>query len=128
MKFIKKSAEQYCENNLIKPQMTDIRKKNLRDTSAQSSNIVINKTQQGNTYFPGPNIGPCTFDKQHSFLNVAGNIFVLGLIVVINEILDLAASQSLNFLLQPCLSGNVAEEEETLDDVVADNIDSFIDV
>ena len=98
----------------------------LRDTSVQNKNIVINQQKQGNPYFPGPNIGPCNFDKRHSFWNVVGNVFVLGLIVIINEILDLAASQSLNFLLEPCLSGNVAAEEEVADDALVDNIDSFI--
>ena len=80
------------------------------NTTVQSKSLMIKDNQGGNGLFPGPNFGPCYFDERHSLLNVAGNVFLLGLVFVINEILDLMAAQSLDFLLEPCLKADVQTE------------------
>lgn len=81
---------------------------NKRAGVIQTQNMIIQNPGSGTT---GPVFGPCIFDERHSVWNMAGNIFIMGMVVLLNEILDLIASQSLKFVLQPCVGANAQNEE-----------------
>lgn len=82
----------------------------------QTQNMIIQNPGSGST---GPIFGPCLFDERHNVLNMAGNIFIMGMVVLLNEILDILASQSLKFVLEPCV-GATAQSEEAADSVAID--------
>ena len=89
---------------------------NKRAGVIQTQNMIIQNHGSGTT---GPVFGPCIFDERHSVWNMAGNIFIMGMVVLLNEILDLIASQSLKFVLQPCVGAN-AQNEELADTIAID--------
>ena len=89
---------------------------NKRAGVIQTQNMIIQNPGSGTT---GPVFGPCIFDERHSVWNMAGNIFIMGMVVLLNEILDLVASQSLKFFLQPCVGAN-AQNEESADTIAID--------
>ena len=89
---------------------------NKRAGVIQTQNMSIQNPGSGTT---GPVFGPCIFDERHSVWNMAGNIFIMGMVVLLNEILDLIASQSLKFVLQPCVGAN-AQNEELADTIAID--------
>ncbi len=80
----------------------------LRAGIVQTQNIIYQPNNHQNA-LPGPNFGPCKFDKEHGLINMAGNIFLLGMVVVINEILDYVAAQSLDFVLAPCMGNALTD-------------------
>lgn len=79
----------------------------------QTQNMIIQNPGSGSS---GPIFGPCLFDEWHNMLNMAGNIFIMGMVVLLNEILDILASQSLKFVLEPCVGANTQNE------VIADSV------
>lgn len=82
----------------------------------QTQNMIIQNPGSGSS---GPKFGPCLFDERHNVLNMAGNIFIMGMVVLLNEILDILASQSLKFVLEPCVGAN-GQSEAAADSVAID--------
>lgn len=108
-----------CEEGLVggepmEKDLADDLTDKMRAGVIQTQNMII-KNPGGDT--TGPIFGPCVFDEKHNLFNMAGNIFIMGLVVLLNEILDLVASQSLKFVLQPCVGANA--QNEALADTVA---------
>ena len=49
-------------------------------------------------------------DKQYLPIHIVGNVFLLGLLVLANEILDTMASRTLDSLVDFCLKGNFEQQ------------------
>lgn len=95
-----------------------------RQNTVQTQNLIY-ENSSGDAKPTGPSFGPCVFDERHNLFSMAGNIFILGLVVLLNEILDLLAAQSLEFVLEPCtpkqniqselLAAEIASDEAAVD-------------
>ena len=59
--------------------------------------------------------------KENTVINSIGNVFLLGMTVLISEIIDLTAAKSLDYLLEPCLPKE-PEEEQVLQEALATDI------
>lgn len=57
--------------------------------------------------------------QKRSPIDGLGNVFLLGMTVLISEIIDLTAAKSLEYLLEPCMpkDGETAEEAALAEDV-----------
>ena len=57
--------------------------------------------------------------RTHSPIDSIGNVFLLGMTVLISEVIDLTAAKSLEYLLEPCTAkGPDAEEQQELADEI----------
>jgi len=91
-----------------------------RASTVQTQNLIYTNTG-GNAQPTGPSFGPCIFDERHNIFNMAGNIFLLGMVVLITEILDFTASQSLEFVLEPCIPRKNLNQEQEDNNVEVDD-------
>lgn len=51
-----------------------------------------------------------------------GNVFLLGMTVLISEVIDLTAAKSLEYLMEPCLPKDESQNQLLEDQAVADNV------
>ena len=64
---------------------------------------------------PSASSDPC---RIHSPIDSIGNVFLLGMTVLISEVIDLTAAKSLEYLLEPCTPKEPdAQEQELADEV-----------
>lgn len=55
--------------------------------------------------------------RRRSAIDGIGNVFLLGMTVLISEVLDLTAAQSLEYLLEPCQKKEQESEQALADEV-----------
>ncbi len=60
--------------------------------------------------------------KHRSAIDGIGNIFLLGMTVLISEVIDLTAAKSLEYLMEPCLPKDETTEEFLEEQALADNV------
>ena len=64
---------------------------------------------------PSAPSSPC---RTHSPIDSIGNVFLLGMTVLISEVIDLTAAKSLEYLLEPCTPKEPdAQEQELADEI-----------
>lgn len=56
-------------------------------------------------------------ERPRSPIDGIGNVFLLGMTVLISEVIDLTAAKSLEYLLEPCTKNETAEEEALADEI-----------
>ena len=55
--------------------------------------------------------------RPRSPIDGIGNVFLLGMTVLISEVIDLTAAKSLEYLLEPCTKHETAEEAALADEI-----------
>lgn len=55
--------------------------------------------------------------RPRSPIDGIGNVFLLGMTVLISEVIDLTAAKSLEYLLEPCTKNETAEEAALADEI-----------